>query len=268
MLSGKDVDYGITSHLFFSSALGMPRADIILGYMFEEVYVNFAKPMPILPLDSVPIFPQQLLPLQVREERYRDMIEKVLDSSGQFAIAMLTPRKSGSLVVQSNAPPPIRRAVCVAQIVGHESLPNGKYNLMVRGICRAHIRIELPSKETIPYREVMLTPGECGDEQSNEVIEAKSTVIKLIMSGELAKLRTCELMREWIEESELPNGLLFEYVSLAMIHDPAKRYTLLAEPDISRRAVYVRDELVHLERLIKQARSQRADLWPKGCSWN
>jgi Lon protease-like protein len=237
--------------------------------MIEEVRINFAKPMPIFPLDAVVLFPQQLLPLHIFEPRYRQMIEAVLDGSGQFAMAVLA--DEGSIKFTSpahSARPPIRRAVCVGQIMRHERTTDGRYNIFLHGVCRAHIRAEVPHRNDILYREALLAPAETGDAQSAPVVEAKSLVSRLLTTGELAKLRAAETLREWIEEEEMPNSAFFEFLSLALIHDPSKRYKLLAEPDVTRRAEFVTNELVQLERLIRKAREQRPELWPKGCSWN
>ncbi len=240
--------------------------------MLEEVRVNFAKPMPIFPLDAVVLFPQQLLPLHIFEPRYRQMVERVLDGSGQFAMAVLADEATSKVTLtpfaSASARPALRRAVCVGQIMRHERTADGRYNIFLHGVCRAYIRAEVPQGNDILYREALLAPAETGDADSTPVVEAKSLVSRLLTSGELSKLRSAETLREWIEEDEMPNAAFFEFLALAMIHDPIKRYALLAEPDVSRRAAFVTNELLQLDRIIRQGRQQRPDLWPKGCSWN
>src|SRR3954467_9840508 len=86
--------------------------------MSEEtsIQVNFGRPLPLFPLDAVTLLPQQLLPLHIFEERYRQMVEHALDGSGQLAMAVLDGSGKGE---EGN--PPIRPAVCIGQIAQHET---------------------------------------------------------------------------------------------------------------------------------------------------
>jgi uncharacterized protein len=163
--------------------------------MVEEVRVNFGKPIALFPLDAPVLFPQQLLQLHIFEPRYRQMVQHALDGSGQFAMAVLAKPQTLHAALSTVALPPLRGAVCLGQIVKHDRTADGRYLIVVQGICRAHILQEAPPREERLYREALLTPTEAGDAGCAQVVEAKSSIEGLLKSGELSKLRTAEALR-------------------------------------------------------------------------
>src|SRR5580765_1551354 len=114
--------------------------------MSEEttISVNFGKPMPIFPLNSVVLLPHGVLPLHVFEDRYRQMVGDALDGSGQIAMAVF---EGADWKQEYHCRPPVRPAVCVGQIIQHHKLPDGRYNIALQGICRARILQELPADD-------------------------------------------------------------------------------------------------------------------------
>ena len=56
------------------------------------------------------LLPQQVIPLRIFEPRYKQMVEDVLDGTGQFAIAVFSGRRWKQ---EYHGKPPIRPAVCI-----------------------------------------------------------------------------------------------------------------------------------------------------------
>ncbi len=253
--------------------------------------------MPIFPLDHVTLLPQQVLPLHIFEARYRQMVEHALDGSGQIAMAVFD---TEAWREQYHGRPPVRPAVCVGQIVQHEKLEDGRYNLLLQGVCRARIlREEEPSEERL-YRTATLEPVGLDDEndptameESGGVIEedggmtpefepsehsrrpdpaelvaARRRIEEMLAEGELRELRVAEPVLEYVRNEEIPASALMELVSFTIITDMGVRYALLAEPSAFRRAKVIVGELSHIASLIRRAKAQRPQEWPKGCSWN
>jgi Lon protease-like protein len=268
--------------------------------MSEEtsIQVNFGRAIPLFPLDAVTLLPQQLLPLHIFEERYRQMIEHALDGAGQIAMAIF----EGEQWKQDyQGRPAIRPAVCVGQIVQHEKLFDGRYNLLIEGVCRARIVEEVAPEEGRLYRMAVLEPvgldpgtmivGEQEeDEEESEGDESESDTPDLdlnlppdepaalsavreklgemLSEGPLTQFVAAEPVLEFVRNQEVPVGPLLELVSFMLITDPGLRYKLLAEADMETRAGMIMGELEHLSHMIKQAGDQRPQDWPKGMSWN
>ncbi|MGP1309805.1 MAG: LON peptidase substrate-binding domain-containing protein, partial [Phycisphaerales bacterium] len=92
------------------------------------IRVNFNRPMPVFPLREVVLFPHAAIPLHIFEERYRDMVDDALDGAGQIAMAVFEGER---WTQEYHGRPPIRPAVCVGQILQHERLADGRYNIIL-----------------------------------------------------------------------------------------------------------------------------------------
>jgi Lon protease-like protein len=234
--------------------------------MSEEmtIRVNFSRPIPIFPLDGVVLLPQQVMPLHIFEERYRQMVRESLDSVGQIAMAVVKPGHT----LEYHGRPPLLPAVCVGQIEQHESLPDGRYNILLRGVCRAEIiEEEAPDGERL-YRQAMLQPVGLDGEPDDETEELRGWLDEALQAGPLSKLAVASQVREFVENEEVPTPALLELVSFAVMSDQPLRYRLLAEGDVNERAKILRSGLDELSGLIRKALAQNPEDWPKGCSWN
>jgi len=77
-----------------------------------------------------------------------------------------------------------------------------------------------------------------------------------------------ETVLGYVRNEEIPTSALLEHVSFTMTAGGELGYRLLAEGDAGRRAKLVRNELEHIQVLIRKAQAQHPEEWPKGCSWN
>ena len=230
-----------------------------------SVHVNFARPVPLFPLDGVVVLPQHVVPLHIFEPRYRQMLEHVLDGAGQIAMAVLAePDRSGP----PGSLPRIRPAVCLGQIVRHERLPDGRFNILLQGVCRARILEEQPPAADRMYRTATLEPVGLDSPTPSQLTVVRSQIEHLLGGHGLGSMAGAKPAMEWIADEDLSDQLVLELMTLTMIAEPKLRYRLLAEPDAATRASMVLAELRHLDRMITAARRQHPERWPKGMSWN
>lgn len=230
-----------------------------------SIRVNFSKPIPLFPLDSVVLLPQQVLPLHIFEPRYIQMVERSLDSAGQIAMATF----SGNRWKQEyHGHPPLRPAVCVGQIVQHEKLPDGRYNVLLQGVCRARIiREERPDEDRL-FRQAYLDPIGLSEDEADNGEDMRDYLESHLSAGPLTQFAAAPKLLELVQNEEVPTAALLELVSFALLTDNDIRYRLLAEGNAENRARLIREHLDDLESLIRTAMAQRPDEWPKGCSWN
>lgn len=246
----------------------------------QTVSVNFSKPCPIFPLEHVALMPQQVLPLHIFEPRYRQMVQRVLDRSGQIAMAVF---KGSRWKQDYHGRPPVMPAVCVAQIVQHERLDDGRYNILLQGVCRARISSEItppsPSDDShniediTLFREAILEPIGIQSDVEAASTEDKLTPLRAhvqasLAEGPLRRLRSSDRMLEFTRNTDVPTTAILEVLAVAVVDDPRVRYRLLAEGDPRRRAAILEGELGRLERLIRLSEPQIDTQAPKGCNWN
>ena len=110
------------------------------------------RALPIFPLPNVALFPGAALPLHVFEPRYRDLVRDALSSNKALGIARLKPGYE-----QNYAERPAVFDVCGAGVIEqHRMLGDGRYDILVRGVCRVRISNEHAPLQT--YRLVNAEP--------------------------------------------------------------------------------------------------------------
>lgn len=235
----------------------------------DAIQVNFGKAMPLFPLDSAVLLPQQVVPLHIFEPRYRQMVQHALDGAGHIAMAVF---EGKAWKQQYHGRPPLRPAVCVGQIVQHERMSDGRYNLLLQGICRARIAEEsAPDAERL-YRTARLEPvgveDTAMDASPGELSDIRERLEEMLSHGRLARLTMAEPVLKFVRSSEVTVPALLEIVSFTMLVGPELHYRLLAEESVRTRAGLILGELTHMDELIRRALPQKADDAPKGCHWN
>lgn len=235
------------------------------------IRVNFNRPMPVFPLREVVLFPHAAIPLHIFEERYRDMVDDALDGAGQIAMAVFEGER---WTQEYHGRPPIRPAVCVGQILQHERLADGRYNIILQGVCRARVEEELTGAESDTlYRVARLEPvGVNAAEEGLDVVrERVRDLLDTAQIKQFVDMRgepIADTILGYIERPEVPTGAVLDLIGHLIVREPNVKYGLLAEPDVEERAEMVEHELRHLRTMIAKASLQVDPAAPKGVSWN
>ena len=137
-----------------------------------------AMTVPLFPLPNVFLFPGQVLPLHIFEQRYRDMVQDSLDRVGRLVIAP---------IVSSDDPsaerPDVLSLAGLGEIARFEKLPDGRFLIWLLGLTRVHI--EEIEADTLyrqvraePFEEIVPTPDEAVSLRSElrDAISARSAV--------------------------------------------------------------------------------------------
>jgi len=119
--------------------------------------------IPVFPLTASLLLPGTLLPLNIFEPRYRNMVADALTEGKHIGmIQPVVPRLDsfGPLLdpTEVERAPEIYSVGCAGRIERSEAQPDGRYEIVLRGICRFRIREELPEKRG--YRQVSADYGE------------------------------------------------------------------------------------------------------------
>ena len=234
--------------------------------MPEVVSVNFGKPLPVFPLSEVVLLPHAIQPLHVFEDRYRVMVEHVLDGAGQIAMASFD--GDAWKDQYEDGLPPLRPAVCIGQIIHHQSAPNGRHHILLHGVCRAKIRQMIEPTDDRPYRMASLAPIEMPEQDGKPLKKLRAELQELLHHPNLKRMRSVEAVMEWFNRSDVTTHALLELMGFALVRDSELKYLLLAEPCPKRRASMIKNELRAIDALVDRADRQSYKSWPKGMSWN
>lgn len=89
--------------------------------------------IPLFPLPNVVLFPGMMLPLHIFEDRYRQLMQDVLDSNASFGVQLCKEYNPATL---QGTPFDVGT---LADIVEYETLDDGRYNVLVVGVRRFRV---------------------------------------------------------------------------------------------------------------------------------
>ncbi len=182
----------------------------------------------IFPLPDVQLFPHALLPLHVFEPRYRELVRDCMAGDRVLAVASLQPGYE-----ENYAGRPSVRAVCgVGRVVAHDPFPDGRSNILLRGIGRARIVSEWPAESA--YRLVRAEPLDDVAPAGVDLSEPIRTLVTLADQLALRLPSGQEVLRE-LARSQTEAGPLADVLASALVTDANDRQALLEELDVRRR---------------------------------
>lgn len=199
----------------------------------ELVMVDFGRAYPVFPLRDAVLLPQAVMPLHVFEPRYRRMVSDVLDSHGMIAMALL----SGEVALDEylRGRPPLREFMCLGQIREYERMDDGRYVLLLQGLCRTRVEQEVAHA---PYRCVRLHPVEESVPREEQLAAYRRRLDELLRQQMVRDgVRKPILATEDYEHVSTP--VVVDLAIAAVCQEASQQYRLLSQPDVRRRAEWV-----------------------------
>jgi Lon protease-like protein len=196
--------------------------------------------LPLFPLEDVVLFPHSMIPLHIFEARYRKMVRDVLGSNRLVAISLQLEKEN----VEDGNIPRVANVASVGELVLAQELPDGRFNLVVRGRARIGIDEELPSDE--PYR--LIAAHEIPDDPAGEAsdIDEADTTLRALVSGLAESIPDGgELLKHVAAAQDTPAALA-NVVAASLIADAKARQRLLETTDVFQRLERLSNEVVAL----------------------
>lgn len=143
--------------------------------------------IPIFPLQDVVLFPNSTRPLHIFEPRYRAMVADALEGDSIIGMVLLQPGHEA----EYEGRPPVYAVGCAGVITAAERLPDGRYNIVLRGLVKFRVLSEDASRA---YRlaevEALLEPVQVSErpllaqrrQQLEETLLSISPEIQLLPS--------------------------------------------------------------------------------------
>ena len=171
--------------------------------------------IPIFPLQDVMLFPHATRPLHIFEPRYRDMVADALEGDRIIGMVLLEPGHEA----EYEGRPPVYPVGCAGFIEDVEELPDGRYNILLRGLTKFRITGEDQSRS---YRLAQV-----------EALPEQLTDTEQVALGDLREELTA-LLPTGIPGLKVPAGVpdedLVDGVAQVMQLDPLDRLGLLEQP--------------------------------------
>jgi len=181
--------------------------------------------LPLFPLPNVVLFPNVFLPLHIFEPRYREMVADALASDRMIGMVLLRPGWERSY----EARPAIYPVGCSSVLTHNERLPDGRYNIVLRGIERFRI---IEEDHALSYRRALVEPLrdtalDAGDRTA--ILHQRSKLESML--GPRRSSTGDPRMPASMSDEDLVNALA-QYLDL----EPLEKQALLEKPCLRSRA--------------------------------
>lgn len=220
--------------------------------------IDPSKWVPIFPLPNAVLMPKAILPLHVFEERYREMTRDALAGHKRIAVALLKPGYESRYF---SLDAEIHSEVCVGRILRDEELPDGRFNLLVQGLCRARV---IDENKALAYRRGRLMPTPANAAPPGAECALRRRIRGLLTAPTLADLTK---KANWLDVLHCPDFSLSDVIDVlasAVLPSIEEKQQFLAEPCVVARGAYLCDVLGAVLSGVERSAQQagRPKSWP------
>ena len=170
---------------------------------------NIPEEIPVFPLSNAIFFPNTILPLNIFEPRYKQMIKDALDQNKFIGISQ----------PNTQTAPPEKPTVfdvgCLGVISKHAESSDGKYLISLEGITRFKIVKELPTEKLYRKFKVSYSDYEKDLKEKNNTKAITDVELLELIDKTKKFFRMFQLSTDWSVVEKVDPGQLIN--SLAMI---------------------------------------------------
>jgi uncharacterized protein len=133
---------------------------------------NFPNKIPVFPLSNAVFFPKTVLPLNIFEDRYIQLVNDCM--KGQRIFGMVQPKTKGSLKKE------VYEVGCLGKITSFTETSDKRFIIALTGLTRFRIVNEINSKKL--YREFEVDYSDFFNDLENKVSERENYHLKNIIN--------------------------------------------------------------------------------------
>ena len=182
--------------------------------------------LPLFPLPNVVLFPNVFLPLHIFEPRYREMIADAIASDRMIGMALLRPGWERDY----EGRPPIYPVGCSGVMTHVERMPDGRYNLVLRGLERFRI---VKEDHGLSYRRALIEPlpEQPPTGEARNAIRSCRAKLESMLAPTAQRAGADPRMPAAMSDEDVVNALA-QYLDL----EPLEKQALLEKPSLRSRA--------------------------------
>jgi Lon protease-like protein len=190
----------------------------------------------LFPLPNLVLFPQVVQGLHIFEPRYRQLMADALSTDQLITLVLLKPGWEADY----DGTPAIETVACLGRVTWHETLPDGRYNLRLRGLARVRIIEEIPTNRLYRSASAELIP-----EHAPGNLEALREHRRALAEAVLPRFDDGPARRQLQElfDGEMSLGQVCDVLAYALPLPLEIKQSLLAESHADRRVIALVDAL-------------------------
>ena len=212
------------------------------------------RTIPIFPLPDLVFFPHASLPLHIFEPRYREMTDDALKGDRLIAMALLKPGWERGY----DGSPDIFPLACAGLIEEEALLPDGRFNIRLRGLAR--VEVQSFEKET-PYRVARVRILEDINERDGPGVEEDKRRLLAACAGLLQEI-SGRVSLPLALDSDVPFAAVVNTLCQSLAMESPLKMRLLSLDDVRARCRLL-SEIIH-ERWREISLRQAARRVPSG----
>ena len=145
--------------------------------------------------------------------------------------------------------PAIDQIVCAGQILSHERLIDGRYNVLLQGVARARVKREFGDK---PYRVAELEPLVETPVMEIDLADDRRRLTAIVDEERFAATGVGKQFRQLVKGAT-PTTTLVDLIAFNLLEDVKLKQSLLGERDVRRRVTRTVDALESLHSVLQAA---------------
>lgn len=182
--------------------------------------------LPLFPLPNTVLFPGVVLPLHLFEPRYRALAEHCVKGPRVMALGTLEPGYEADY----DGRPPIHPLLTVGAIAAERRLPDGRWDIALKGLSRIELVEELPPSE--PFR--VIRARRVREIERREDRAAAETLRSAVIQVTNRLPALWPQLSPQLVSARTP-GALADVVAGTFIDKPEERIKLLSELSVGKR---------------------------------
>ena len=187
--------------------------------------VNLPSSIPVFPLSNFIIFPDTMVPLNIFEPRYIQMIDDCMKSDR--IIGMIQPKNSSSKI------PELYNIGCAGKITSFNETNDGRYLIVLNGISRFKIIKEINSERL--YRKFDVSFTEYNEDTNISPTEIRFSDLELIFKNLKSLFKTRGYTVNWKELEQQSLDQTINTLSMASPFSLEEKQILLESVDLKTR---------------------------------
>ena len=189
---------------------------------FIQPYEQLPDTLPVFPLNNAVLLPGGLLPLNIFEPRYLNMVQDAMHD--QHLLGMIQPRDESST-------PTLCEVGCAGRITQYAETSDGRLEIMLAGVCRFHVAGEIPSVRG--YR--LVQPDWTAFAQDYQEQSVDDSLMQYFMTVLRDYLSAQDMQVDWERVGKLDVAELSSSLVSALPLGADDKQLLLESPDLGER---------------------------------
>ena len=194
---------------------------------------DLPKKISIFPLSNAIFFPKTILPLNIFEERYIQLVEDCMKEKRLFG--MVQPK------INKKTKSEVYKVGCLGKVISFNETEDKRYVINLSGVIRFKIKEELKTKKL--YREFEVDYSDFANDLKENSNENNNYVVKNLLDKTKLLFRNKNYLLEWKELEKLNLDLLVNTICMITPFSVEEKQLLIETNKVE-------DKLVILDKII------------------